>query len=91
LGVKKKLEERSIMAEPLIAQKAPYELELEPGTYWWCACGRSKSQPFCDGSHEGTGLQPVELVVAEKKKVWLCGCKHTGGQPHCDGSHKRLK
>jgi CDGSH iron-sulfur domain-containing protein 3 len=78
------------MAEPLIAQKGPYAVELQPGTYWWCACGRSKSQPFCDGSHEGTGLQPVELVVTEARQYWLCGCKRSVSAPHCDGTHERL-
>ena len=78
------------MAEPEIARKAPYEIELEAGTYWWCSCGRSKHQPFCDGSHKGTGLEPVEFKVEEKKKVWLCGCKRSGKPPFCDGSHKDL-
>jgi CDGSH-type Zn-finger protein len=76
--------------EPVIAQKAPYELELEPGTYYWCACGRSKSQPFCDGSHEGTGFEPKEFVIAEKQTVSLCGCKWTADAPFCDGAHENL-
>jgi CDGSH-type Zn-finger protein len=78
------------MTEAVVAQKAPYEVELEPGTYWWCACGRSKDQPFCDGSHEGTGFAPVELKVEKKQTYWLCGCKATKDQPHCDGSHSKL-
>lgn len=78
------------MEEPVIAQKAPYELELEPGTYYWCACGRSKSQPFCDGSHEGTGFEPKEFVIAEKQTVSLCGCKWTADAPFCDGAHENL-
>lgn len=78
------------MANPQIPQKAPFGLQLEPGTYWWCACGRSKSQPFCDGSHEGTGLAPVETEIEGRKKVWLCGCKHTKTPPFCDGSHNDL-
>jgi CDGSH-type Zn-finger protein len=76
--------------DPVIAQKAPYELELEPGTYYWCACGRSKSQPFCDGSHEGTGFEPKEFVIAEKQTVSLCGCKWTADAPFCDGAHESL-
>jgi CDGSH-type Zn-finger protein len=76
--------------DPVIAQKAPYELELEPGTYYWCACGRSKSQPFCDGSHEGTGFEPKEFVIAEKQTVSLCGCKWTADAPFCDGAHENL-
>lgn len=76
--------------QPEIPQKAPHGLSLEAGTYWWCACGRSQKQPFCDGSHKGTGLAPVKLVLETEKKVWLCGCKHTQNPPFCDGSHKAL-
>jgi CDGSH-type Zn-finger protein len=78
------------MTTPNIAAKQPAVLELEPGKYWWCACGRSQNQPFCDGSHEGTEFSPRELVLEEKKKVALCQCKHTGNAPFCDGTHKNL-
>jgi len=78
------------MADVLIAQRSPYVLELEPGTYWWCACGRSKNQPFCDGSHKGTGITPVKFEITEQRKVALCGCKHTQTPPYCDGTHKTL-
>lgn len=78
------------MNEPKVAQRAPYALEVNAGTYWWCACGRSRNQPFCDGSHQGTGLAPLEFTVAERSKIWLCGCKHTAGPPFCDGTHKKL-
>jgi CDGSH-type Zn-finger protein len=79
------------MAEtPEIPQKAPYGLDLEPGTYWWCACGKSKNQPWCDGSHKGSAFAPKRLDVAEAKKVWVCGCKHSVNSPFCDGSHKNL-
>ena len=78
------------MANPQIPQKAPFGLQLEPGTYWWCACGRSASQPYCDGSHAGTGLGPVEVVLDAPRTVALCLCKHTGGAPFCDGSHAKL-
>jgi CDGSH-type Zn-finger protein len=78
------------MANPEIPQKAPYGVTLEPGTYWWCACGRSKNQPFCDGSHEGTGLAPIEIEIRSRKNVWLCGCKHTKTPPLCDGAHNSL-
>jgi len=78
------------MSEPTIAQKAPYDMELEPGTYWWCACGKSTNQPFCDGSHKGSGFAPVRLEISKRKQVWLCGCKHSGTMPFCDGTHNRL-
>jgi CDGSH-type Zn-finger protein len=78
------------MSEAKIAANRPAVLELEPGTYYWCACGRSQNQPWCDGSHEGTGLTPVELEIEEKKKVALCQCKRTANAPFCDGSHKAL-
>lgn len=78
------------MEDPVIAQKAPYELELEPGAYWYCTCGRSKNQPFCDGSHEGTGFEPKEFSITEKQTVYLCGCKWTADAPFCDGAHENL-
>ena len=78
------------MAEPLMPQKSPYAVELAPGDYWWCACGQSKRQPFCDSSHKGGAINPVKFTVSEAKKVWLCGCKRTGGQPFCDGTHGKI-
>jgi CDGSH-type Zn-finger protein len=78
------------MDQPEIAQKSPYVLDLAPGTYWWCACGRSKSQPFCDGSHKNTAFTPVKLEIAQPAQVALCGCKHTKNPPYCDDSHKQL-
>jgi len=79
------------MSKPVIAQSFPYALELEPGTYWWCSCGRSANQPFCDGSHKMTDFSPVEVTIDKKDKYWLCGCKHTKTPPFCDGGHKSLK
>jgi len=75
----------------LIAKKSPYETEVEKGkTYYWCACGRSESQPFCDGSHKGTNFQPVSFTADKTEKVYLCGCKRTANKPYCDGSHQSL-
>ncbi len=76
--------------EPVIAQKASYPVEVEPGTYWWCACGKSAKQPFCDGSHKGSGFSPVKTEITEAKKVYFCGCKHSANKPFCDGKHKSL-
>jgi CDGSH-type Zn-finger protein len=76
--------------EPQIAQKGPFVQNTEPGEYWWCMCGRSKSQPFCDGSHKGTGFSPLRTEIKEAKSVAWCGCKHSGHKPFCDGSHGKL-
>jgi CDGSH-type Zn-finger protein len=78
------------MSEAIIFQRFPIVQPVQPGTYWWCACGRSKSQPFCDGSHKGTGFSPVEAEIAEAKTVAWCGCKHSKLAPFCDGSHSKL-
>lgn len=78
------------MSDPVVAQKSPYVLEMEPGTYFWCACGKSKKQPFCDGSHKGTEFSPVKVEVTEAKKMPWCGCKHSNKKPLCDGSHNKL-
>ena len=78
------------MEEPKIAQKAPYVLDLEPGTYYWCSCGRSNNQPFCDGSHKGSEFTPEKVEIEEKKKVALCGCKHSKNGAFCDGTHAEL-
>ena len=76
---------------PEIAQKDPYAVEVEEGkTYFWCACGRSQNQPFCDGSHKVTDINPVKYAAEASKKVFFCGCKHTGNQPLCDGTHNKL-
>ena len=79
------------MSEPVIAQKAPYPIEVEAGkTYFWCACGQSSNQPFCDGSHKDTGFEPLPYKAEESKKVFFCGCKNTKNSPMCDGSHNAL-
>ena len=78
------------MAEPIICQRKPFVQKVEPGTYWWCACGRSAGQPFCDGSHKGTGLGPQKVELTEAQTVAWCGCKHTKDGAFCDGTHSKL-
>lgn len=79
------------MEEPTAADRHPKVLELEPGMYRWCRCGRSKDQPFCDKSHEGTGFRPVRFELTEKRRFAYCMCKRTGTPPFCDGTHRDLK
>ena len=78
------------MSDPICAQKAPYILDLKAGEYWWCSCGKSVKQPFCDGSHQGTDFQPLRVALEKDSSVGLCGCKRTKNAPHCDGSHKTM-
>jgi len=77
------------MSEPTSPQMAPYPVEVEEGkNYFWCACGKSSNQPFCDGTHKGSEFAPVKYTATESKKVFFCGCKKTNSAPLCDGSHK---
>lgn len=78
------------MTEPVIFDRKPAVLDLEPGTYFWCSCGQSQNQPFCDGQHKGTGLAPVKFELESAKKVALCNCKYSENKPFCDGSHSGL-
>jgi CDGSH-type Zn-finger protein len=74
-----------------IAQKAPYPVDVEAGkTYYWCACGQSKKQPFCDGSHKNTDIAPVARTAEKAGKSYFCGCKLSKTEPLCDGSHAKL-
>jgi CDGSH-type Zn-finger protein len=79
------------MTDALIATRTPIPVDVEAGkTYWWCTCGRSASQPFCDGSHKGTEFTPQRWECERNEQKWFCGCKRTGKAPFCDGSHKGL-
>jgi len=79
------------MTEPVVAQKGPYEVELKAGEkYFWCACGRSAHQPYCDGAHKGTDFKPHVFVAEATGTAWLCGCKASKTHPFCDGSHETL-
>jgi CDGSH-type Zn-finger protein/quercetin dioxygenase-like cupin family protein len=79
------------MKQPAVAQYKPYRVEVRAGKqYFWCSCGRSKRQPFCDNSHAGTSFLPLAYTAPESRAVLFCGCKHTAGPPLCDGSHNNL-
>ncbi len=79
------------MNQAKIAAKAPCAVNVEKGQdYWWCTCGRSATQPFCDGSHQGTDFMPKKYSAEESKTAYFCACKQTGNAPFCDGSHKNL-
>lgn len=78
------------MDKPVCAQNSPIKLDLEAGQYWWCSCGLSKKQPFCDGSHKGSAFTPLALKLEKAQTVWLCACKQTAKAPFCDGAHKNI-
>lgn len=79
------------MTKGHIAAREPFPVEVEAGkNYFWCACGQSKNQPFCDGSHKGTEFSPVKWTANSSGTKWFCGCKQSSREPFCDGSHKKL-
>lgn len=79
------------MTSPVIAAMAPIAVEVTAGKdYWWCSCGQSKNQPFCDGSHKGSSFTPVKFSAEKDEKVFFCACKHTKNGVKCDGSHKAI-
>lgn len=79
------------MAEPNIAQKAPFPVDVTAGKkYFWCACGKSTNQPFCDGSHSDTEFTPLAYEADKDLTLYFCGCKRTAGAPLCDGTHNSL-
>jgi CDGSH iron-sulfur domain-containing protein 3 len=79
------------MAEPTIAGRMPMGIDVQAGkTYWWCSCGKSAKQPFCDGSHKGSEFTPVKFEAQATTKAWFCTCKHSSKAPLCDGTHKTL-
>ena len=79
------------MSQAVVAQKAPFAVDVEAGkTYFWCACGKSAKQPFCDGSHKGSDFAPVAYKAEKTGTVWFCGCKHSAKGAMCDGAHKTL-
>lgn len=80
------------MSIPEIAQKAPFAVEVEAGQrYFWCACGKSASQPFCDGTHKGSEFSPVAYKAETSGTVYFCGCKNSKNKPLCDGTHQNLQ
>ena len=78
------------MGEPTRASDTPFAVDVEEGkSYFWCSCGKSTKQPFCDGSHAGTEFTPLKFDATESKKVFFCGCKATANHPLCDGAHSK--
>ena len=79
------------MNQPVRAADSPFGVDVEEGkSYFWCACGKSNNQPFCDGKHAGTGMTPVIEEITEARKVAWCGCKHSKNGAFCDGAHSSL-
>jgi CDGSH-type Zn-finger protein len=78
------------MIDPVRAADTPFAVEVEEGkNYFWCSCGKSASQPFCDGSHSETPFTPIKYEAESSKTVYFCGCKASKNAPLCDGSHSK--
>ena len=93
LSTKKNIRMAEIEDSHLVicAERKSMPVDVEEGKqYYWCSCGRSAKQPFCDGSHRGTPYTPIQYTATETKKVYFCGCKQSANKPTCDGSHKKL-
>ncbi len=78
------------MADPKIADTKPTKMTLEPGDYWFCTCGESSNQPFCDGKHKGSDFSPQKFSIETEQDVALCLCKHSKNGHCCDGTHRNL-
>ncbi len=77
--------------QPVVAAKAPIKIAVESGKdYWWCSCGKSSKQPFCDGSHKGSSFSPMKYTADKTGDAWFCACKGTAKAPLCDGTHNKL-
>lgn len=76
--------------EPHIVKKQCVAVKLMPGQYFFCTCGKSEDQPFCDGGHSGTDFVPKRFKISEPQVASLCLCKHTKNAPYCDGTHNKI-
>jgi CDGSH-type Zn-finger protein len=81
---------QNLSKNPTIVDNKPTIMQLEAGKYYWCSCGLSTNQPFCNGGHKGTEFTPVAFEITEKQTVAVCQCKYTANAPFCDGSHIKL-
>ena len=81
---------RCFILMEVMMNPTPYVMNLEPGSHYFCACGRSANLPFCDGTHQGSGVEPFAVDIAEPRTVAICACRHSANRPFCDGTHKSL-
>jgi len=78
------------MSKGVCTQKSPYAVELQPGDHYYCTCGKSTNQPFCNGAHKGSEFVPTKVTVTATETKYLCGCRNSKNGPFCDGSHQSL-